>query len=113
MLFLTADTTPPSTTSFVRQTPSTSPTNADTLVFRVTFSESVTGVANADFVASGTTATLNVATVSASVCDVTLTGGNLAILNGTVGLNFASPTITDLVGDALPGTELPNCADFC
>ena len=42
----TVDTTAPSTTSFVRRTPS-SPTNADTLVFRVTFNEGVTGVAAA------------------------------------------------------------------
>ena len=72
----------------------------------MTFNEGVTGVAAADFAASGTSATLSVAVVSASVYDVTLTGGDLANLNGTVGLNFsASPTISDLAGNALPNTE--------
>src|SRR6478736_141220 len=40
---LVIDTTAPTTVSFTRQTPSTSPTNADTLVFRVTFSEHIDG----------------------------------------------------------------------
>ncbi len=102
----TNDTTPPSTTSFALNTPSTSPTNATTLKFRVTFSEAVQNVDLADFVASGTTATISVAAVNSSVYDVTLSGGNLATLTGTVGLNFAaSPTITDLFNNALPATE--------
>ncbi|MDB5336932.1 MAG: cadherin domain protein [Planctomycetaceae bacterium] len=100
------DHTAPSTTSFVRLTPAGTPTNADTLIFQVTFSDPVTGVALADFAASGTTATIAVAAVSTSVYNVTLSGGNLAALNGTVGLNFAaSPTINDLAGNALPNTE--------
>ena len=100
------DHTAPSTSSFVRLTPAGTPTNADTLVFQVTFSEPVTGVAAADFATSGTTATIAVAAVSTSVYNVTLSGGNLAALNGTVGLNFAaSPTINDLPGNVLPNTE--------
>lgn len=102
------DTVAPSTTSFVRQTPSGASTNADSLVFRVTFSESVTGVSAADFVRSGTTtATVtNVNPISGSVYDVTVSGGNLASFTGSVGLNFAaSPTITDLAGNSLPNTE--------
>ncbi len=101
----TVDIVAPSTTSFALQTPATSPTNADTLVFRVTFNEAVTGVAAADFVATGTTATPSVSAVSTSVYDVTLSGGDLASLYGTVGLNFNSPTITDLAGNTLPNTE--------
>jgi hypothetical protein len=41
--------------SFLRQTPSTSPTNADTLLFRVTFSEEVQNVDTADFTIKGAT----------------------------------------------------------
>lgn len=99
------DNTQPTAVSFVRRTPLTSPTNADTLVFRVTFSDPVTGVGAADFIASGTTAGVNVSAVSTTVYDVTLSGGNLANLNGTVGLNFNVPIINDLAGNALPNSE--------
>ncbi|MBI5757591.1 MAG: autotransporter-associated beta strand repeat-containing protein, partial [Planctomycetales bacterium] len=97
----------PSTLSFTRQTPATSPTNADTLVFRAIFSESVTGVDAADFAINGTTtATVTGVSGSGSVYDITISGGDLAQFNGLVGLNFAaSPSITDLAGIALPNTE--------
>ncbi len=101
------DATAPSTTSFVRQTPATSPTNADTLVFRATFSEAVANVDTGDFAVTGTTATVtNVAVVSTSQYDVTVSGGNLATFNGTVGLNLKTgQNITDLAGNPLPTTE--------
>jgi LPXTG-site transpeptidase (sortase) family protein len=96
----------PALTSFTRQTPATSPTNADTLVFRATFSEDVQNVDTGDFAISGTTAGLSVATVSASVYDITITGGDLANLNGTVGLNLTGgQNIQDLTGNALPAGE--------
>ena len=106
-LNVTIDTAAPSTTSFERNTPATSPTNADTLVFRVTFSEDVASIDLADFAVSGTTATVsNVNQVSADVYDVTVSGGDLAGLDGTVGLNLAGgQNITDLAGNALPNTE--------
>ena len=102
----TIDRIPPSTTSFTRQTPATSPTNADTLIFRATFSEDVSGVDTTDFSVSGSTATAtSVSPVSASVYDVTVSGGDLAGLDGTVGINFApAMNITDLAGNALPNT---------
>ncbi|HND52840.1 MAG TPA: Ig-like domain-containing protein, partial [Pirellulaceae bacterium] len=100
------DNTAPTTTSFARRTPASTSTNADTLVFRVTFSEAVTGVDVADFAVAGTTASASVATVSGTQYDVTVAGGNLASLNGVVGLNFAAAaTITDSAGNALPSTE--------
>src|SRR5205814_1101893 len=70
-------------------------------------SKAVMGVDSADFAVSGTTGTVsNVTPVTTSIYDVTISGGNLAGLNGAVGLNFAaSPTITDLAGNALPKTE--------
>jgi hypothetical protein len=49
-----SDTTAPRVTSVLRQTPSTSLTRADTLVFRVTFDEPVQNVDAADFDALGT-----------------------------------------------------------
>ncbi len=82
----TVDNDAPGLASFTRQTPSGSATNADSLVFRVTFDEAVTGVGTADFAVSGTTtATVTgVSAVSASVYDVTVSGGNLAGFNGAV-----------------------------
>ena len=94
----------PRLTSITRQTPATSPTNADTLVFRATFNENVQNVDGSDFTVSGTTATVtNVTSVSGSVYDITVSGGNLAGLNGVVGLNLsAGSDITDLDTPANP-----------
>ena len=94
----TADTTAPTVTSIVRQDPSTSPTNSDTLKWRVTFSEDVQNVDAADFGVSNTTAGLAVAAVtgSESQYDVTAGGGNLAGLNSEVTLSIKSGhNITD------------------
>ena len=87
----TPDAAAPRVVSVVRQDPATSPTRSNTLKWRVTFSEDVDNVDAADFALNGTTATLAVATVTAStVYDVTASGGNLAELNGTVTLSFDS-----------------------
>ena len=54
-----------------------------------------------------TTATVtNVAQVTASTYDVTVSGGDLASFNGTVGLDVSgAQNITDLAGNALPAGE--------
>ena len=93
--------------SLVRQTPATETTDADSLVFRATFSEDVQNVDGADFDITGTTtATVtSVTPVNASTYDITVSGGNLAGFNGTVGLSLAGgQNITDLSTNALPGT---------
>ncbi|MBI5294234.1 MAG: SBBP repeat-containing protein [Chloroflexi bacterium] len=101
----------PTVVSFTRQTPSATPTNADTLVFRATFSEGMSGVGIADFAANGTTAGITtVSPVSTGVYDVTISGGDLASLNGTVGLDFsAAPVLSDSAGNpfikAEPATD--------
>jgi hypothetical protein len=68
------DTIAPTLISFTRQIPATSPTNADTLVFRATFDEPVINVSVGDFLVSGTTtATVtNVGTISTTVYDITV-----------------------------------------
>ena len=77
-------------TSITRQSPTTSPTNADSLTWRITFDEDVENVDATDFEVDGTTATPVVNVVTAStVYDVTASGGNLASLNATVTLSFA------------------------
>ena len=103
---LRPDTAAPGVTSIERQSPSSSPTNADSLTWRVTFDENVQDVDAADFAVSGTTATLAVSEVTAStVYDVTASGGNLAGLNATATLSFAAgQDIADTAGNALTAT---------
>ena len=103
----TRDGTAPSTTSFVRDTPAGAVTSADTLVFTANYSETVSGVDTSDFVVTGTSATVqSVSAASGMSIDITVSGGDLASYNGTVGLNYAaSPSIADSAGNALPNTE--------
>jgi hypothetical protein len=109
----TIDRTAPAVTSIRRQSPASNPTNADVLVFRITFNEAVTGVGANSFITSGTTTTINAAGVSSItpnlVFDFPVDGtlnGDLANLSGTVGLNVrATPAITDLAGNALVAAE--------
>ncbi|CAN0197728.1 unnamed protein product, partial [Chrysoparadoxa australica] len=109
--FGTPDTTAPTITSVLRQTPSAASTSDDTLVFRVTFDEDVQNVDVTDFNASGTTGDATaVSTVSAAVYDVTVSGGDLAGFNGVVALTFdGAQNIQDLASNALsnttPGTK--------
>ncbi|MDZ4847718.1 MAG: FG-GAP-like repeat-containing protein [Pirellulaceae bacterium] len=108
MTFLTPDTTAPSLTSIARSNPLTSPTAADTLIFRATFSEDVLNVGAADFLVNGTTTAsiASVTPVGANIYDITLSGGDLASFNGVVGINISnSQNITDRVGNLLPNGE--------
>ena len=103
----TADTTAPQVASIARQTPASSPTNADSLTWRVTFSEAVSNVDAADFTVSGTTATPSVSAVSGvtGAYDVTASGGNLASVTATVTLSIATGhTIQDAANNALTTT---------
>ena len=103
----TVDVTAPRVASIIRQNPATSPTNADSLTWRITFDENVQNVNAADFTVAGTTATVtSVATVTAStVFDVTVSGGDLANLNATVTLGLAAgQDIQDTAGNALTNT---------
>ncbi|MEM7795757.1 MAG: DUF4347 domain-containing protein [Cyanobacteria bacterium P01_C01_bin.118] len=98
----------PSLLSITRQIPATENTGADSLVFRATFDEGILNIDAADFsVTGGTTATVtNVSAISATVYDITVSGGDLASFNGTVGLDLAlGQNITDPVGNQLPTVE--------
>jgi LPXTG-site transpeptidase (sortase) family protein len=98
----------PSLLSFTRQSPASSPTNADTLVFRATFSENVQNVNATDFVVNGTIATItNVTAVTgSSIYDITVSGGDLPGLSGVVGLDLSvGQDITDLADNPLPVGE--------
>ena len=104
----TLDTTAPTVTSIERQAPATEATNADSLTWRVTFSEAVANVDTGDFTVSGTTATVTAVTEVAGVdhaWDVTASGGDLAALTATVTLGFANgQDIADTSSNALSDT---------
>ena len=110
-----ADTTAPTVKSITPQDPTSSPTNSDSLTWRVTFSEAVSNVDSADFVITGTTATLTVTAVTSmtGVYDVTASGGDLATVNGAVTLafaanqNIADTADNDLAATAPTGTDEP------
>ena len=118
------DTTAPQVSSISLQTP-TAPgfafvTNADSLIWRVTFSEDVRNVDGTDFTVtanggSGITVT-DVEPVSGQsrAYDVTASGGNLATLNGvSVKLVFVSgQNIEDLAGNALANTTPTGVNEF-
>ena len=98
----------PVLTSITRFTPSSSPTNADVLVFQIAFSEDVQNVDAADFEIDGsTTATVtNVVSVSDSVYQLTVSGGDLPDFNGSIGLNLdLAQNITDLATNTLTNAE--------
>lgn len=87
---------------------STSPTNADSLVFSVNFSEVVQNVDATDFDVNGATTAIvtDVNSVDAKNYEVIISGGDLPGFYGKVGLDLASTQdITDLTGNALPNGE--------
>ena len=105
-----ADTTAPRVTSITRQNPAMSPTDADSLTWRVTFNEAVQNVDAADFQVSGTPATTATITGvaqdgSTNAYDVTASSGDLASYDGTVTLSFQSNhDIEDANGNDLTNT---------
>ncbi|MFG6105251.1 hypothetical protein U2F10_23550 [Leptothoe sp. EHU-05/26/07-4] len=102
------ETVPPTLLSIERLTPGTAITSDNTLVFQATFDEGVRNVDVTDFSINGnTTASItNVTAVNDRVYNITVSGGNLASFNGSVGIDLAdTQNITDLVGNALPDSE--------
>jgi LPXTG-site transpeptidase (sortase) family protein len=106
------DTTAPNLVSITRSSPLSSPTNADSLTFQVAFSEAVQNVNSPDFTVVGaTTAVISSYTqIDQQTYTVTVSGGDLAGYNGTVGIGLsAGQDITDLAGNSLTtGTPVTN-----
>jgi hypothetical protein len=110
----------PSIISFKRQTPLTTPTNSNSLIFRATFSEPVTGVDPTDFVVHDNFPALNTSATVTSVSpsptsvsvyyDVTISGGDLAShnFNGDVGLDFNTTPTQNITDTAVPSNSLPS-----
>ncbi|WP_132055776.1 beta strand repeat-containing protein [Pseudocnuella soli] len=100
-----ADVTAPTVTSINRQTPADETTNANSVIFGVTFSEPVTGVDVSDFsLTAGGTVQGTVANVSGSGTSYAVTVNNISG-SGTLRLDVkASGTgITDGAGNAISG----------
>ena len=104
---VTADTQAPRVASIVRHDPPTSPTNAVSLTWRVTFSEAVVNVSDDDFHVAGTdgTETATAVGTDGTTWDVNVAGGNMVVLAGTVNLEFVQgQDIEDTAGNALTDT---------
>ena len=93
----------PLLTSITRQSPTTETTGDDSVTWRLVFNETVVNVDISDFGVTGTTATVtNVSAISATTYDVTVSGGDLANIVGTITLNPISSgnDIQDSVGNS-------------
>ncbi|MEL7091704.1 MAG: Ig-like domain-containing protein, partial [Pseudomonadota bacterium] len=103
----TLDNLGPSVTAIERSQPTSAQTNADTLVFGVTFSDPIVGLSRQDFRVNGSAgAVTGVATTSATTADVTVQGNGVETFDGTVGLDLApSPLATDTLGNELSNVE--------
>ncbi|WP_132053495.1 T9SS type A sorting domain-containing protein [Pseudocnuella soli] len=100
-----ADVTAPTVTSINRQTPAEETTNANSVIFGVTFSEAVTGVDVSDFsLTTGGTVQGTVASVSGSGTTYAVTVNNISGA-GTLRLDLkgAGTGITDAAGNAISG----------
>ena len=92
-VYTAPDATAPTVVSVERQNPETEATNANSLIWRVTFSEAVENVTADDFTVSGSSAAATAVSAVANVhaWDVTVSGGDLADLaDATVTLGLAS-----------------------
>ena len=101
------DTTPPTVSSI--NTALSNPTNASTVNWTVTFSESVTGVDATDFALAGTAtagASIGTPTGSGTTWTVPVTTGST---DGALGLNLVdNDSIVDLAGNKLGGAGVGN-----
>nr|WP_111656736.1 Ig-like domain-containing protein [Isoalcanivorax indicus] len=99
----TADNVPPQLDSITRHDPADELTNADTVIFQVSFDEDVVNVSASDFIATGAAALdaeITTVTGSGSVWFVTVSG--IAEADGELGLALSpSQNIEDLAGNAL------------
>ena len=105
-----ADTTPPTVSSIERHDPTSENTDSQTLVYRVTFSENVTGADAADFaLSSGSTGTGSIASLTGSGSQYLVTVS--ATTDGTYNLDLSpGHEITDTANNPLADTA-PTGAD--
>jgi hypothetical protein len=97
----------PTLISFTRQNPTSQFTNADSITFRITFSDAMLNVDEGDFTVTGVSATNSLIRVeNGRIYDFVITGVPLVNLNNTVDLNLYDPhNITNVGGIALPNAQ--------
>ena len=107
----TLDNTAPTIASIERLNPAVSPTDADTVSWKITFSGvGLQNIDSSDFSVTGTTASLALTNITTKadfgdVYEASLSGGDLADINGTVTLLLAAgQNITDQAGNPLAST---------
>ena len=107
------DVTAPRIIDIVRLSPSTIDTDANSLVWRIAFDESVKNIDNTDFTVTGTTATVTgVSAATGAETDITVSGGDLAGLNAVVTLSLSgAQNIADTADNALANTTPTNTND--
>jgi len=107
-LDITMDTVVPELDEVATSDPTSALTNSDTLTFDLTFSEKVSNVDETDFVITGTDATItDLVETSDGVWSATVSGGDLATLDGNVELSLnGSNDITDVAGNSLASSSL-------
>ncbi|MEE2527392.1 Ig-like domain-containing protein, partial [Hyphobacterium sp. HN65] len=100
---VTNDETAPTTTSVDNVQPGSSPTNADTVIWAMFFSESLANLDASDIQLTGTTATITeITNPQPNLYAFTASGGDLAGLNGTITIGLApGHDVTDDAGNAL------------
>ncbi|NEU07291.1 hypothetical protein GZH53_03100, partial [Flavihumibacter sp. R14] len=103
----TIDATVPTLLSIAREDPFATETNANSVIFKVTFSEVISNYSEDDFSISGSTAIISlIEEIGDGVYHVEVSGGDLADYNGEVGLSVISTdNIEDFAGNKLPGTD--------
>ncbi|NDE81604.1 MAG: hypothetical protein EB037_11945, partial [Actinobacteria bacterium] len=94
---VTRDVTVPSVSSF---TPNTTPTNASSPTFTLTFSESITGLSDTDFTIGGTATGCSVNPPASSGTTITVTTSGCSA--GTVTLTLRALMVSDLAGNSGP-----------
>ncbi len=101
---LEIDGTPPTVTSVARTAPASTPAQADTISWTVTFSEPVINVTANDFQITGPTVDIGtVNAVSSTVYELTTQSGRLSGFDGLVMLSLsATSNITDAAYNDLP-----------
>lgn len=98
------DLSAPQVVSFLRAGGAPAVTNADTLTWRITFSEEITGLTANDFTLTPAIATLSLSGQGADWAEVTASGGGLASHDGTLGIALRSGAgLTDLAGNGVTG----------
>lgn len=107
-----SDSIAPTALAFARITAINVPAGAQSVTYRVSFSEPVLEVDPSDFIVGGGSSATVSAVSSADqgeglLYDVTIRGGNLTSFNGELSLNLASSSlnVTDFAGNPLVATE--------